>query len=145
MEFLPIKEILEENKEFVSNPDCQDTIYASVGFYKKVGYNPPWICYYAQKNGKLVGSAAFKGQPVNGKIEIAYGTFPQYRQKGIGSGICKNLVELSLQTSPDTLITARTLPEKNFSTRILTKNGFIFTGAVIDPEDGEVWEWEYKK
>jgi len=41
-------------------------------------------------------------------------------------------------------ITARTLPEKNYSTRILEKNNFVLLGFVTDPEDGEVWEWEYK-
>ena len=35
--------------------------------------------------------------------------------------------------------------EENYSTRILRKNGFKMTGQVIDPEDGEVWEWAFEK
>jgi hypothetical protein len=35
------------------------------------------------------------------------------------------------------------LPEENFSTKILKKNGFKFSGVVNDAEDGDVWEWIY--
>jgi len=116
-----------------------------IGFYKKVGFSPPWICYYVEDDGKIVGSAAFKGQPINNTVEISYGTFEKHQQKGIGTRICKQLVELSLATDPSVRITARTLPQKNYSTRILEKNKFVLLGFVTDPEDGEVWEWEFKK
>jgi len=141
---IPIKETLEENKEFVANPACQQTIYMTVDFYKKVGFAPPWICYYVQMENELVGSAGIKGKPVNGTIEIAYGTMEHQRQKGIGTAICKLLVELSLKTDPAIRITARTLAEENYSTKILRKNSFELLGTVIDAEDGEVWEWLYK-
>ena len=141
---IPVLEHAEENIAFTTNPLCQDSIYMSIDFYKKVGFNPPWICYYVSENNNLVGCAAFKGKPVNGQIEIAYGTFEKFRNQGIGSKICRILVELSLRTDPLIRITARTLPENNYSTRILRKNQFKFSGHVIDPEDGDVWEWEYK-
>ncbi len=93
---------------------------------------------------EFVAVGAFKGKPVNETIEIAYGTFDKYRNKGIATLVCKQLVELSLHTDPSVKITARTLPEENFSTKLLRKNNFIFIGTVDDPEDGEVWEWEFK-
>jgi RimJ/RimL family protein N-acetyltransferase len=145
MILIPIKETLEENTEFVNDPLCQETIYMTIDFYKKVGFTPPWIGYYAEQDGNLVGSAGIKGKPVNGTIEIAYGTIEKYRKQGIGTAICKLLVDLCLKTDPSVRITARTLPEKNFSTRILEKNNFEFAGTVIDPEDGQVWEWVYNK
>jgi [ribosomal protein S5]-alanine N-acetyltransferase len=145
MRLIPVKEHAEENPEFITDPRCQDSIYMSIDFYKKVGFNPPWICYYVSKDDELVGCAAFKGQPVGGKVEIAYGTFESWRNQGIASKICSILVDLSLQTDPSVQITARTLPENNFSTRILRKNGFLFSGPVVDPEDGEVWEWIYNR
>jgi len=144
MQLLPVKQTTEENQEFVSNPLCKETLPMCIEFYKRVGFTPPWICYYAEENGRLVGSAAFKGKPVNNTVEIAYGTMEDQRQKGIGTKICKQLVELSLATDPSVRITARTLPEHNFSTKILEKNNFILLGIVTDPEDGDVWEWEYK-
>ena len=144
MKLIPIRETLEENEAFVNHPDCLETVYMSVDFYKRVGYQPPWIGYYVEKNDQLVGSAGFKGRPVDGKVEIAYGTFERFRHQGIGTHMCRLLVELSLATDPSVIITARTLPEKNYSTSILEKNGFVRLGTVIDPEDGEVWEWQYQ-
>ena len=141
MELILIKETREENEIFINDPLCLESVSMTIEFYKKVGFVPPWIGYYAKQNGDLVGCAAFKGKPVNGTVEIAYGTFEQYRKQGMGTAICKQLVDLSLKTDPLVKITARTLPEENFSTRILKKNNFIFSGTVHDPEDGEVWEW----
>jgi RimJ/RimL family protein N-acetyltransferase len=145
MNFLPIKRTLEENFSFVNNPLCKESLNMCIEFYKRVGYSPPWICYYAEENGELIGNAAFKGKPINNTVEIAYGTMEDHRQKGVGTKICKQLVELSLATDPSVRITARTLPENNYSTKILQKNKFILLGIVNDPEDGDVWEWEYKK
>lgn len=143
MELLAILEQAEDNKKFIDDPACADSIYMCLDFYKKAGYDAPWICYYAAIDGILVGSAAFKGKPVEGKVEIAYGAFPQHRQKGVGSMICKALVDLAEKTDETITITARTLPEENYSTRILRKNGFKLQGTVSDPDDGEVWEWQY--
>ena len=145
MTFLPIKQTLKENETFANNPLCNESLAMCIDFYKRVGFNPPWICYYVEENGELIGNAAFKGKPINNTVEIAYGTMEKHRQQGVGTKICKQLVELSLTTDASVRITARTLPEKNYSTRILEKNNFVLLGFFTDPEDREVWEWEYKK
>jgi ribosomal-protein-alanine N-acetyltransferase len=145
VELLAIKETLEENTEFAENTDCSETLQMCIDYYKTIGYHLPWVQYYAKLNGIIVGNAAFKGAPKNGKVEIAFGTFEKYRQKGIGTEICKCLVQLTLKTDSSVVVTARTLPKTNNSTRILAKNGFVLLGTVIDKDDGEVWEWEYQK
>ena len=145
MKLIPIKMELEENQDFIHNPLCKDSLQMTIDFYKRVGFVPPWIGYYAEIDGQLVGCAGIKGPPLNGKMEIAYGTMELVRNQGIGTAICKELVDLSLITDPSIIITARTLPENNFSTKILKKNSFVFIGIVNDPEDGDVWEWEYRK
>ena len=117
----------------------------TIDFYKKVGYAPPWIGYYVKQNGNIVGSAGFKGAPVNNAVEIAYGTMEEFQNKGIGTAICKAMVDLSLMTDRSVTITARTIADDNFSARILLKNNFICTGTVQDPDDGEVWEWVYQQ
>lgn len=142
IELLPIKPRLVENHEFINHPDCKESLEMSVMFYAKVGYSVPWIGYYASLDGVLVGNAGFKGRPVNGTVEIAYGTFPAFQNKGIGRLICKKLVEVATKTDSSVRITARTLPEENYSTRILKKIGFTWQGVVMDIDDGEVWEWE---
>src|SRR5688572_19817428 len=96
MTLLPIKQTLEENEAFAKNPLCNESLYMCIDFYKRVGFNPPWICYYVEENGELTGSAAFKGEPINNTVEISYGTMEKHRQRGVGTRICKQLVELSL-------------------------------------------------
>jgi ribosomal-protein-alanine N-acetyltransferase len=145
LELHPIREFLSENIEFLDHPECQDSLYMSVLFYAKVGYRIPWIGYYVNMNDKLVGAAGFKGMPVDGKVEIAYGTFPSFQKMGIGTAICRQLVQLAQATDPSVRIMARTLMEENHSVRILRKNGFVRQGIVTDPDDGEVWEWEYRQ
>jgi RimJ/RimL family protein N-acetyltransferase len=144
MQLLPIKEHLIDNQEFLKYPDYQEALTMSVSFYQKIGFHPPWISYFAEKEGELVGNAAFKGPPFNKKVEIAYSVFPSYQHQGLGTQICKHLVSIALATDPSVIITARTLPEENFSTKILRKNNFELAGAIWDEEDGEVWEWVYR-
>ncbi len=144
MHLIAIQERFEENRTFANNPVHQEIIQMTIAFYKKVGFVPPWIGYYVEENRNLVGSAGFKGPPINGTVEIAYGTFEEYRKQGIGTAICKKLVALSLNTDPSIKITATTFQRENFSTRILKKNNFVCVGTINDPEDGEVWQWIYK-
>ena len=145
MELLPIKKYLHENEEFLKHPDCAESLGMSIDFYHRIGYNPPWIGYFAQLDGKLVGAAAFKGKPIDNKIEIAYGTFPQYQNQGVGTQMANALVQLALKTDPAIRVTAQTLKEENYSVRILRKNNFKLIGTAIDEDEGEVWEWEYQK
>lgn len=144
MKLIPIREHLEENAALSDRPEYQETLRMCIDFYKRVGYQPPWICYYVEEDDIIIGSAGFKGKPVNGRVEIAYGTQPEFQNQGIATRICKLLVHLALATDPQVIVTARTLMEPNYSTRVLKKNGFEFAGTVVDPEDGEVWEWVYK-
>lgn len=146
LHLLPIAEHLSENKEFAENPAIDLTnLQISVDYYKKVGFQPPWICYYVEKDNEVIGAAAFKGKPVNNKIEIAYGVFAPFMHQGIGTEICKMLVKLALAEDSNVIITARTLPEENYSAKILRKNNFKLLGKIFDEEDGDVWEWEYQK
>lgn len=145
LDLIPIKEFLYQNVEFENHPDCRTTLEMSVMFYSRVGYVEPWIGYYASLNGTYVGSAGFKGRPIDGRVEIAYGTFPSFQNQGIGTLICKELVSLARRTDPLVKITARTLMEENHSAKILRKNDFEWMGVVLDPDDGDVWEWQYRK
>ncbi|HTE31909.1 MAG TPA: GNAT family N-acetyltransferase [Chryseolinea sp.] len=140
----PIKERMEDNIEFINNPSCDETLEVSVQFYAMVGYSFPWVGYYAFLDDIVVGSAGFKGRPMGGQVEIAYGTQPAYRKQGIGTEICRLLVQLALQTDPTVIVTARTLPQENYSTHILLKNKFVLKGEVMDLDDGKVWEWRYE-
>ena len=146
MLLLPIDIDDTKNTKFRNNQECLDVLNAYPGYYHRVGYNKPWIGYFATIDGhEMVGCGGFKGKPKDGKVEIAYGTFKKYEGQGIGTEICRQLVSLALQADPSLRITARTLLEINASTEILKRNGFECTGIVFDEEDGDVWEWELKQ
>jgi RimJ/RimL family protein N-acetyltransferase len=140
-----IKERLSDNPEFAAIPECAELLEISVSYHASLGYSPPWVGYYASINNIMVGSGAFKGRPRNGRVEIAYSTFEGQRNKGVGTAICTALVQLALETDPGVVIIARTLMEENASCNILRKNKFILKGVVNDPDDGEVWEWEFQR
>ena len=144
MKLLPILEDLKSNTIVGDHPECQEIVEMTVGFYKRIGFNPPWIGYLALLDNDLVGTAGFKGQPKNGMVEISYGVFPKFERKGIGTQICGQIVKLALLNDSQIKITARTLPQDNASCSILKKNQFEFVGTIWDEEDGNVWEWEYK-
>ena len=143
MTMLPIHIDEEKNAAFIRNEECREIASIYPGFYGRVGYNPPWIGYFFKQGEDIVGSGGYKGEPRGGKVEIAYSTFKRFEGKGIGTEICRHLVNLSLSTNPEIVITARTLPQDSASTNILRRNGFDLLGTVYDEDDGDVWEWQY--
>ena len=146
MLLLPIDADQSQNLKFRENHECIPILEIYPDYYKKVGYNEPWIGYFASISGQeIIGAGGYKGKPKNGKIEIAYGTFKKHEGKGVGTEICRQLVLLSLQTDPAVRITARTLQDGYASIGILKKNGFECLGIICDEEDGNVLEWELKQ
>ncbi|MDQ3277566.1 MAG: GNAT family N-acetyltransferase [Bacteroidota bacterium] len=146
MILLPIDIEETRNNRFLSIPECIPVLKVYPDYYRKIGFNKPWIGYFATVDGEeIVGAAGYKGAPKGGKVEIAYGTFKNYEGKGIGTEICRQLVLLALQTDPAIRITARTFREGHASMAILKKNGFECLGIVYDEEDGDVFEWEFSR
>lgn len=132
------------NEQFSGYPECEPVLAIFTEHYKKVGYELPWVAYFfSDENGELVGGGGFKGAPVNGKVEISYGTFEKQQGRGIATGICRELTDLALRTDPTVTVTARTLPDNHASIRVLEKNGFVNQGLVFDVDDGDVFEFIY--
>lgn len=114
------------------------------GLYRAVGYQPPWTGYFALIEGVCVGTCGFKAPPVEGRVEIAYYTFPAFEGGGIATQMACMLVEIARCADPGLIVAAQTLPQRSASTAILRKLGFENRGSVMHPEDGEVWEWQLK-
>ncbi len=70
MQLLPIRQRPEDNKHFTSDPLHSLIVEMTMDLYKKVGFVEPWIGYFVEQDGDLVGSAGFKGPPVNGIVEL---------------------------------------------------------------------------
>ena len=120
----------------------QSVCQANQTLYQSHGFRPPWIAYLAQREDKLVGTCAFKSPPREGKVEIAYFTFPEYEGQAVATSMARQLIQLAHQSSPEVIITANTLPERNASTSILDKLGFHQVGEGQDDEVGKTWLWK---
>jgi RimJ/RimL family protein N-acetyltransferase len=108
----------------------------------------PWVGYLAiaQDTHEVRGTCAFKGAPdAEGCVEIAYFTFPGYEGRGNAVAMASGLLRIALASPLVTTVFALTLPERNASTRVLEKSGFIFVGEVQDPEDGLLWRWQIER
>jgi RimJ/RimL family protein N-acetyltransferase len=119
----------------------RSTCEACAELYQRAGFQRPWIDYLAEENGQLVGMCGFKSPPQNGRVEIAYGTTPGNEGRGIATQLAQQLVQVAREAEPGITVVAQTLPEENASTSVLRKLGFVLTGTVNHPEDGDVWEW----
>lgn len=119
-----------------------DVLRATAELYTKVGFEEPWICYLAVVDETAVGSCGYKAKPQQGRVEIAYFTFPGFEGLGYASAMATRLVAIALKHEPSVVVAAQTLPERNASHRILEKLGFTHVDTLNHPEDGIVWEWQ---
>lgn len=114
---------------------------AMTALYQSVGFEPPWIGYIADLDGNAVGTCAFKSPPREGRVEIAYFTFPPHEGRGVATRMAGLLLEIARNADPELTVIAQTLPEENASVSVLRRHGFSLTGSVSHPEDGVVWDW----
>jgi len=145
MELRILKVNEDKQNEIFDTPDCQQLLEMYDAYYPKVGFHLPWVAYFIIKENQVVGSCGFTGKPDNEKVEIAYWTFKEFEGQGIASYACKELVAIARKENPNIIITAKTAPENNASTRILEKNGFLYSKIVQDEEIGDAWLWVRKK
>jgi RimJ/RimL family protein N-acetyltransferase len=140
MNLVAITKELASSARIQGSGFLKDLCDATIAMYPNGAAIAPWTGYLAEERGAFVGTCAFKAPPESGVVEIAYFTFPGNEGRGIATAMAQRLVELAASHGV-TGIKAQTLPERNASTRVLEKLGFGFSGSVIHPEDGEVWEW----
>src|SRR5262245_53387408 len=74
----------------------------------------PWVHAFRvvhRDTGSVVGSCGFKGPPVGGVVEIAYGIHPDHQRKGYASEAAQALVDYALSCEEVRLVRAHTLPD----------------------------------
>jgi ribosomal-protein-alanine N-acetyltransferase len=118
-----------------------EVVTQTQGLYKEYGFEKPWIGYLVKVGNDWVGTCAFKSPPRERRLEIAYFTFPPYQGKGIATQMVQKLIAIAKEHSPQTRITAHTLPQISASTNVLKKNGFLNVGRVHYAIDGDLCEW----
>src|SRR5262245_51226587 len=109
----------------------------------------PWahgFTIFDRATDAAIGKCAFKGPPDGGRVEIAYGVDESSRGRGYATEAAMALTGFACTTRNDvSIVQAHTRPEESASTRVLRKSGFRYVGEVVDPEDGLVWRWEYRR
>lgn len=135
---------LEENRtdKLFAKAECQQLLDIYSDFYPQIGFQLPWVGYFVIHENEVVGACGFNGPPQDGKIEISYWTFEAFEGQGIASFSCQELINIAQKADPKIIITAKTAPEQNASTKILQKNGFTFVEVVQDHEIGDAWLWQ---
>lgn len=124
-------------------PEVTRGVFKSVtDLYETAGFVPPWICYLAVTNDRVVGTCGFTAAPNQGRVEIAYFTFPDYEGKGVATQMARQLILVAREADGSVMLTAQTLPNRNPSHRVLEKLGFACVGSLEHPEDGTVLQWQ---
>jgi RimJ/RimL family protein N-acetyltransferase len=95
----------------------------------------------APEDGSCVGTCGFKSVPRDGRVEIAYFSFPGNEGRGVATRMAAALVEIARGTDARVAVAAQTLPQESASTSVLKKLGFEHVDTLEHPEDGTVWEW----
>jgi ribosomal-protein-alanine N-acetyltransferase len=121
-----------------------DACAKTAAHYTTAGFSPPWISFLARCNSEVVGICAFTSAPCNGRVEIAYHTFPAFEGRGVATVMVTELLTRARRFDPKVELFAHTLTEENASTVILRNLGFEFVGALDNPEGGLIWEWRRK-
>ncbi len=102
-----------------------------------------WHGYWGVEGNRVVGTCAHSSRvDPEGRVEIAYFTFPPFERSGYGRAMAARVREATLARMPGARVMAKTLPAESASTRILVGIGLKQVGSASDAEHGEVWLWE---
>lgn len=107
-----------------------------------------WWTYFPihKQSNKLIGSGGYKGKPtIDGTVEVGYEISPDYRNRGLATEMTKGLIKNAFKDNRVKSIIAHTLGQKNPSTAVLQKCGFVKVEEIYDPYDGLIWKWELKR
>lgn len=125
----------------VMPPQARDAMEGTAVLYEAAGYQPPWVGYLADRDGDVVGSCAFIAPPAQGRVEIAYHTFPEFEGRGIATEMVRQLVRMAREAAPEITVIAQTPTPEGSSARVLRALGFVQEGEFEHPDQGRVRQW----
>lgn len=105
-------------------------------------YSTLWTAISKSEN-KMIGDLCMVGEPnVDGEIEIGYGTYDEFQNKGFMTEIVSGIIEWSKKQPIVKSIIASTDKTNTASFKVLEKNSFIKIG---ETETLFSWKLEMKK
>jgi RimJ/RimL family protein N-acetyltransferase len=103
------------------------------------GVPASWCVPYViveRSDGTALGGCTFKGAPVGGGVEIAYGVAASARGRGIATEAVRQLLRLAKDSASVHRVVAEVLPSNIASGKLVARLGFI-QGARFVGTDGE--------
>lgn len=146
MKLTPITQATLNNTQIKNSELMSGVCTAILELYEKNNAQLPWIGYLCSEElsqDQFIGTCAYKSNPINDRVEIAYFTFPEFEGKGYATRMVAELIRITREQDKNIKVFAQTLPKQNASNHILKKCGFKFIGEIAHPDDGLVWEWEF--
>lgn len=125
-------------------PTYPETFEHALEFLFNHPDNAGWgvYLYVVDAERVVMGSGGFKGKPdFEGMVEIGYEVASEYRHRGYGGEAARGLVDYAFSHPEVRMVDAHTLPERNYSARILEGLGMQYIGMAFDPDEGDVWHW----
>ena len=98
-------------------------------------FDPRWGFYWVvlRSPRTLIGAGGFKGNPVDGGVELGYGIVSDHRRMGFATEMTRGLVRSAFETPGITSVFAETLPGLVASIGVLDNCGFSFIGDGSEP------------
>lgn len=127
--------------------ELEEAVDAHVALYERTGASAPWVAYLARivATREFVGICSFKDAPRDGRVEVAFFTFPPYRHRGFGGAMAVQLVDLAFKDPNLMEVISHTTGRESASTRILQALNFSHVGRVRDSEGGVAWRWSLRR
>jgi ribosomal-protein-alanine N-acetyltransferase len=95
---------------------------------------PHWWLYWVVLRAPrtLIGTAGFKGPPVDGTVELGYGIVRESQRRGYASEATQGLIDFAFSKGVKRVI-AETYPELVASIGVMTRCGMTFLGDGSEP------------
>lgn len=125
-------------------PQSMGTFATANEFLKLFPEQVLWSTYFFldDRATVLLGSGGFKGEPVDGSVEIGYEVVPCWRGQGVATRAVTGLIDIAQASREVRVVTAETAGNENASVGVLRKVGFTRVGAIAKPQSLETWIWE---
>lgn len=97
----------------------------------------------AQPEGLVAGGCTFKGRPVGGEVEIAYGLAKAMRGRGIASAAVAQLLALAARSGEVRQVLAEIVLDNTASSKVVSRLGFLPGDPFVDADGETVRRWAY--
>lgn len=92
----------------------------------------------------VLGGCTFKGEPVDGTVEIGYGVAERLRGRGIAVAAVRQLLQIAVGSGIVREVVAHIVPDNTASTTVVSRLGFSAQGSLLEPDGETVVRWTWR-